>query len=545
MCTHQNLHNAQPGSDIHSQEHEKWSRRSFLQALGFVGGGSMLLGANQISAAVNSPLSQAINDTETENILVLIRLKGGNDGLNTIVPVYDYDKYANFRPNLRHLENSLIKLDDDFGMPNYMSDLESMWGEGSMKVVHGVGYENQTLSHFKSSDIWASSVTDNSENSGFMGRYFNGLYPDYLVNPPEKPAAIQIGSFGNLIFDDEGINNYAITISSIRSLQSIGESGELHSLNDIEGTCEYSDRLKFLRGVTNNTFTYAGVISDAYAKGQNAVPYPDKEISKLGQQLKEIARMIKGDLGTKVYMVSLNGFDTHANQLEEHPKLWKDISIAIKTFYEDLAETEHDTKVLSMTISEFGRRAEENGSKGTDHGEAAPIMLFGPAIQDNGFVGNHPDLNDLDRRGNLKYTVDFREVYAAAMKEWLCIDPETVDKALKLETSFADRSFGFSCKGILNTRFPSSSFNFEHFTTNQVEAGIPQTLLHYENKMTGHINISVFDMSGSLLKVLREGFIEPGAYYINLSKELKEANTGIYIYRAVFKGDAYSAKFIM
>ncbi len=549
MCTNHNLHNAQPGSDIHSQEHEKWSRRSFLQALGLVGGGSMLLGANQISASVNSPLSQAINDTETDNILVLIRLKGGNDGLNTIVPVYDYDKYANLRPNLRHQQNSLIKLDDDFGMPNYMSDLEAMWGEGAMKVVHGVGYQDQTLSHFKSADIWANSIVDennpllndNSISSGFMGRYFNGLYPDYLVNPPEIPAAIQIGNFGNLIFEDEGINNYAITVSNVRSLQSIGESGQLHSINDIKEACEYSDRLKFLRGVTNNTFTYAGVISKAYQRGQNTVAYPSKDVSQLSQQLKEIARIIKGDLGTKVYMVSLGGFDTHANQLEDHPKLWKDISIAIKTFYEDLAETEHDQKVLSMTISEFGRRAEENGSKGTEHGEAAPIMFFGPAIQDNGFVGDHPDLNDLDKRGNLKHTVDFREVYGVAMKEWLCIDPEVVDKALKLETPFEERNFGFSCKGIINTDFAVSSFNFDHSTTYQ----LGQTLLHYQTKETSHINISIFSMSGARIKVLREEIANPGSFTINLTNELGEANSGVYIYRALYKGKAYSGKFFI
>lgn len=545
MCTSHNLHNAQPGSDIHSQEHEKWSRRSFLQALGLVGGGTMMLGANQISASANSPLSQAINDSETENILILIRLKGGNDGLNTIVPVYDYDKYASFRPNLRHAENGLIKLHDDFGMPNYMSDLESMWGEGAMKVVHGVGYEEQTLSHFKSSDIWASAVPKQDEDSGFMGRYFKGLYPDYLVNPPEKPAAIQIGSFGNLIFDDDGINNYAITISSIRSLQNIGESGQLHSLTDVDGMCEYSDRLKFLRGVTNNTFTYAGVINKAYQRGENSVAYPPKEISKLAQQLKEIARMIKGNLGTKVYMVSLGGFDTHANQIEDHAKLWNDISIALKTFYKDLAETEDDMRVLSMTISEFGRRAEENGSKGTDHGAAAPIMLFGPAIQDNGFIGSHPDLNDLDKRGNLKYTVDFREVYSAAMKEWLCIDPAIVDAALKLEVPFEDRSFGFSCKGILNTDFDDSPFNFDHSIRNQTEAGIPKTTLHYQTKETGHVNVSVFSFTGALINVLREGIITEGSYFVNLSDELAKINTGIYIYRIIFKGKAYSAKFYL
>ncbi len=545
MSNNQNSQQVFQSSDIHSQEHEKWSRRSFLQALGLVGGGSMLIGANQISASVNSPLAQAINDTDTENILVLIRLKGGNDGLNTIVPVYDYDTYASYRPNLRHDESSLIQLNDDFAMPNYMEDLQEMWDDGAMKVVHGVGYENQSLSHFKSSDIWASSVTDIKEDSGFMGRYFQDIYPDYLVNPPEKPAAIQIGNFGNLIFDDEGINNYAITINSIRSLQNIGSSGQLHSLQDIKNTCEYGDRLKFLRGVTNNTFTYAGVISKAYQKGKNAVTYPDKDTSRLAQQLKEIARMIKGGLGTKVYMVSLGGFDTHANQITDHPKLWKDISIALKTFYEDLSDSEYDDKVLSMTISEFGRRAKENGSKGTDHGEAAPVMFFGSAIQDNGFVGNHPDLNDLDKRGNLKYTTDFREVYSVAMKEWLCIDPQIVDEALKLETPFAERNFGFSCKGLLNSDF-LSPFSFDHSVTNQIVAGVNQVILHFPTKESGHINIGAYDMTGRRIKLLKEGFIEPSnEHYVNLSQELANSGAGIYIYRIAFKGNAYSGKFVM
>lgn len=269
--------------------------------------------------------------------------------------------------------------------------------------------------------------------------------------------------------------------------------------------------------------------------------YPDKEISKLAQQLKEVARMIKGGLGTKVYMVSLGGFDTHANQIENHAELWKDVSIAIKTFYEDLAETEHDKKVLSMTISEFGRRVEENGSEGTDHGEAAPIMFFGPAIEDNGFIGDHPDLNDIDKRGNLKYTVDFREVYGVAMKEWLCIDPEIVNKSLKLKTTFEERSFGFSCNSVTSLDLSDSRFNFDHELT--YDSNRP--VLNYSNKETGHINISIFDLTGSLVRVLREGMITPNTYSIDLSEELHDVHRCIYIYRAIFKGDAHSRKFYL
>ena len=160
----------------HDHEHDYWSRRSFIQALGLVGGGSILMGNQAVSAAQATPLTVALSESQNDNILVIIRLNGGNDGLNTIVPVYDYATYANLRPNIRHFEPNLMPLNDDFSLPNYMNDLESVWGDGQMKVVHGVGYPDQNLSHFRSSDIWASGAHQYEEPTGWWGRYFEDLY---------------------------------------------------------------------------------------------------------------------------------------------------------------------------------------------------------------------------------------------------------------------------------------------------------------------------------------------------------------------------------
>ena len=170
MCLHDTFpkkqNTSQEEKNIHDQEHATWNRRSFIQALGLAGGGSMLLGSAAVSASKASPLSVALSKSENDNILVIVRLKGGNDGLNTIVPIYDYATYANLRPTIRHQENDLFNLNADFAMPTFMNGLEAMWGEGQMKVVHGVGYPQQNLSHFTSSDIWASASTPNLEPTG-------------------------------------------------------------------------------------------------------------------------------------------------------------------------------------------------------------------------------------------------------------------------------------------------------------------------------------------------------------------------------------------
>ena len=445
----------------HDQEHTVWSRRSFLQALGIAGSGSLMLGGNVLSASSPSPLTSAIANAEGDGILILIRLSGGNDGLSTVIPIEQYDSYANARPNIYIPESKIIKLTDEFGIPSYMQALESLWGEGQFKAVHGVGYQNQSLSHFTGSDIYANTDLETTGfsglNTGWMGRYFENIYPEYLINPPAAPAAVQIGNFGNLVFEGEE-TNYAFVTSNIDQLEEIAETGVQYNMDpQLFGDCMYSDQIRFLRGVANTTYEYSGIIHDAYERGQNEVEYQDNNFAR---QLALLARLIKGNLGTKVYMISMGGFDTHGNQPLAHERLMTNLSVAVNNFYEDLSFTQQDDKVLSMTFSEFGRRIFENGSNGTDHGKAAPTLFFGSGLQGSAFVGEHPSLESPNNRGNLEYTMDFRDLYATVLAEWLCVPIPLVEQHL-LGHPYTPVNLGFNCSGV---EFPDIVYNDEPHT---------------------------------------------------------------------------------
>ncbi len=533
MCEKHSKRNIKLTDKGHNLDHENWNRRSFLQALGLAGAGSMMLGGTPVSASNNSKLTAAISASETDRILVIIRLKGGNDGLNTIVPIYDYDTYANYRPTIKHNQNALTNLGDDFGMPNYMSDLRSLWDNGAMKVVHGVGYEDSSQSHFSGSDIWASTDPENSTPSGWMGRYFEELYPEYLTNPPAVPAAVQIGSIGNLIFDGPS-NNYAFSVANPDQLESIAQSGVVHDMSNFPD-CIYGEQLEFMRGTTNTTYKYAGTIHEAYNDGANNSGYMDSE---LGKQLAIVARLIKGNLGTKVYMVTLGGFDTHANQPEEHQEIMTDLSNSVNRFYEDLATAGFDHKVLSMTISEFGRRAIENGSNGTDHGTAAPLFLFGPAIEGNGFVGQHPDLSNLTD-DNLNHTQDFREIYATVMQEWLCIDSSLVNEAL-LNENYSTVDLGFNCSALNITEFNQE--RFKHFVVYQNN----DTVIKIKNPYTQHTVVKLYDIMGREIATLKNTMLLAGEHSISVKKEAgKTLSVGQYIYRISVGGQRFSKSLIV
>lgn len=514
----------------HDHEHDYWSRRSFIQALGLVGGGSILMGNQAVSAAQATPLTVALSESQNDNILVIIRLNGGNDGLNTIVPVYDYATYANLRPNIRHFEPNLMPLNDDFSLPNYMNDLESVWGDGQMKVVHGVGYPDQNLSHFRSSDIWASGAHQYEEPTGWWGRYFEDLYPDYLTNPPAAPPAIQVGNIGNLIFDGFD-NNYAFTVANIEQLQAIGTNGALHDVVNVPD-CIYGDKLTYLRATANTTYTYSGVINEAYMAASNNANYGNGD---LAVQLAAVARLIKGGLGTKVYMVSLGSFDTHADQRYQHQALLQDLSSSIKAFYEDLGAGGWDQKVLSMTISEFGRRPYENGSSGTDHGAASPMMLFGPALNGSGFVGDHPDLLTWDDYDNLIPSSDFRDVYASVLANWFCLDQEVIDSIL-LNHNYQPLDLGLDCQ-TLSVSAPKPFLRFTHRPVYQNN----QTLIVLETQQTAHGRITLYDLMGRELVTLADRMFFPGQHRIDVRQAAGiRLSYGQYIYRISFAGQHYS-----
>ena len=535
----------------HDLEHKAWSRRSFLQALGIAGSGSMMLGSNYLTASAPSPLTAAISMAETDNILILIRLSGGNDGLSTVIPIEQYDTYANARPNIYIPESKILRLTDEFGVPSYMKSLEPLWGDGQFKAVHGVGYEGQSLSHFTGSDIFANTdLTTNGftgEPTGWMGRHFENIYPDYLITPPEAPAAIQIGNFGSLVFEGNE-TNYAFVTNNIDQLEQIADTGLQYSLEEsLFDPCMYGDQLRFLRGMSNTTLEYAGKIHAASVRGQNQVEYQNNGFAR---QLKLLARLIKGNLGTKVYMISMGGFDTHGNQPLAHEQLMTNLSVAVNNFYEDIAFTQQDEKVLSMTFSEFGRRIFENGSNGTDHGKASPTLFFGSGLSGSAFVGEHPSLEDPNERGNLEYTMDFRDLYGTVLAEWLCVDPALVEQHL-LGHPYRPIDLGFQCHA--ETVFDDIAYSDGDPTpptpenpeaidpTPELLAAIvhkpfyptPKTPhIYLEMPFTAHVDVQLYNIMGQNLGTVYNEIMTQGAIEINIRERMPNyLATGKYIYR--------------
>lgn len=556
MCdTHHNSPHKGKDHDGHDLEHKTWSRRSFVQALGIAGSGSMMLGSNFLTASAPSPLTSAIAAAETDNILILIRLSGGNDGLSTIIPINQYDIYANARPNIYLPESKILRLTDEYGVPTYMKSLEPMWGEGQFKAVHGVGYEGQSLSHFTGSDIFANTDLTTTgftgRDTGWMGRHFEYLYPDYLSDfpgsRPEGPAAIQIGNYGSLVFEGEE-TNYAFVTNNIDQLEQIAETGLQYSVDDaLFDDCMYSDQIKFLRGVSNVTNEYAGKIHDAYMRGSNQIEYQNNGFAR---QLALLARLIKGNLGTKVYMISMGGFDTHGNQPLAHERLMSNLSIAVDNFYDDLAFTQQDEKVLSMTFSEFGRRIYENGSNGTDHGKAAPTLFFGSGLNGSAFVGEHPSLDEPNSRGNLEYTMDFRDLYATVLAEWLCVDIPLVEQHLMDGYTYTPVNLGFNCSGV---DFPEITYSDgnptpptpvdptgENPSPELVNAIVHKPFyptdstphIYLEMPFSGHVNIQLFNIMGQYLGSVFNEIMLEGSTEINIRERLSTyLASGKYIYR--------------
>lgn len=516
------------------EDHKTWSRRSFLQALGMAGAGSMALGSTNLAFANDSQLSKALSEVDNDRILLIIKLFGGNDTLNMVVPLEQYDLYANARPTIKHNQSELWNLNNSFAMPNFMNHLEGMWGEGKMKIINSVGYENSSQSHFKGTDIWESADTSGTSEEGWMGKHFENQYEDYLINPPESPTAIQIGSLKNMTFDGNEAK-YSFSVATINRLASIASTGINYKLDETENSssCQYDKQVKFLRSMANNTYTYADVIYDAYNSSTDYTEGDgyDQE-NNFSKSLNVISRLIKGNLGTKVYMITLKGFDTHSEQKETHQELLTTLSKEIAYFYKDLTQAGWGDKVLSMGISEFSRRVHENGSQGTDHGTAGAVMLFGEALNGSDIVGKHASLKEEDlinKNRDMQFHTDFRSVYATVLKEWMCVDPNFVDQSI-LNGDFDSLDLGFECDNptlnINNTSFQNSSFESDFYIENN------KTVINIKNNYTQHIHISLYSLSGRKIETLANQLMTAGRHTIDVnSNSNTDLVTGYYIYQ--------------
>lgn len=405
---------------------KEFSRRKFLkQGLGIVGISLTLPSVWSLSAKA---ADFAPRQAGTTKILVLIQLGGGNDGLNTIVP-YTNGAYYKARPVIGIAADKVLPLDGNTGLHPEMTAFANLFKSGKLAVVQGVGYPTPNRSHFRSIEIWQTGFPDRIENTGWLGRYLDSccahgvggnLFPAVNVDPilpksllaervtvPSVNNPLELKLRTNLVYQREYQQDRTASAPAFNGI-----------FADFDLKRPHADLLHKAGVDANAASDYLHRLVKHY---QSTAKYPT---GSFGNGLRFIAQMIAGGLNTPVFSVSLDGFDTHTNQLRTQAGLLKQLSEGVMAFYEDLKAHKVDDDVIVMAFSEFGRRVAENGGHGTDHGTAAPAFVAGTSVK-GGIYGEQPSLTDLDN-GDLKYGIDFRSMYATILDKWLAADSKSI-----------------------------------------------------------------------------------------------------------------------
>lgn len=449
---------------------QNMNRRDFLAAsssilLPMTLNGMGLTAFSEHSDAVKS-LREVAGNVE-DRIVVMINLIGGNDGLNMVIPLDQYTAYYNLRSNIAIPANKVLPLSGVYqtGLHPAMTGMQEMYKEGKLSIIHSVGYPNANQSHFRSADIWMSGVdADKYATTGWMGRYLQNRYSGYPKGYPnatmEDPVALQIGYLATPTLQGT-TQTMAVTIDSPENFANLIGTGDKLSSSDIPMNT-VGKQIAFLRQQQDLAIGYAKEIKLAANLGVNSTAYPSN--NDLANQLKIVAKLIHGGLKTKVYFVTQYGYDTHSKQVDttdnskgNHADLLGKLSAAIKAFQSDIELIGFGDKVVGMTFSEFGRRANSNDSKGTDHGVAAPMFVFGNAVKTQ-IIGKNPDLTNgllpekpeaWEKGRDLKMQTDFRQVYSAVLKDWLGTSDDTMNNIL-LGKSFEPSAIFRDTKALAN-----------------------------------------------------------------------------------------------
>jgi uncharacterized protein (DUF1501 family) len=370
------------------------------------------------SAGASSPTANK------NRILVVLQLSGGNDGINTVVPFAD-PTYATLRPTLGVPTSDVLHLTDQVGLHPNLTRLKGLYDQGKVAVIQGVGYPNPNRSHFRSMDIWHSARPDSFERSGWLGRYVaacqcaqdnalpaisvgDQLNSMFWTETTLVPAVASIGAF-SFLTDTKYKNDRTFQLQTLQNIYS--QAGN------------WSQYESLIRRGTVDALAGADELQKVAAAYDTPVKYPAN--NGLASQLKLVGQVIAGNVGTRLFSVSQGGFDTHANEKDTHARLMSQLDEAVDAFMQDLANLNRQDDVVIMTFSEFGRRARQNGSAGTDHGTAEPMFIMGNKVH-GGLYGSYPSLNDLDTNGDLKYSADFRSVYAGMLLDQVGAAPEPI-----------------------------------------------------------------------------------------------------------------------
>lgn len=440
---------------------------------------------------------------ESDRALVLIYLEGGNDGLNTVIPLAHLSELNKVRPHVVLPESGILPVEGtDFGLHPSLSGFQTLYEEGRLQIMHSVGYPQQNFSHFRSTDIWMSgSDADELISSGWTGRFLEANHPQYPEGYPNgenpDPLAVEIGNGSSMLFQGEKAS-FSMIINNTNQFYQLLDNEQEETPDTPAG-----EKLKYIRLIAQQSQKYGAVVRSAAQKVPQQKVYPD---TRLGNQLRVVSRLIAGGLKTPLYLVRMGGFDTHDNQVDggdrtkgRHADLLKQLNDAVVAFLQDLEFLGCADRVMGMTFSEFGRRIVSNSSGGTDHGSSAPLFIFGN-MSYGGCKGTPPKIDGSEEyRDNIPMQHDFRKVYSSLLNQWFGSDT-SVNKAVMMG------SFG-EVPVVKNTLITS------------LEKEEPNNLKVYPNPIrdfatvkfdvaAGNVRIDMIDTQGREVSKLYEGRVE-------------------------------------
>lgn len=519
---------------------KKLNRRDFIK-LSSIASASLPIALSGFPVFAKEKPSNYQFTENNENVLVLIQLQGGNDGLNTIFDLNDYANLQSVRSNIIVPENELISLNGSTFIHPSMMGMKNIWDQEKLGIIQNVGYPDQNRSHFRSTDIW-NSASDANEfvASGWLGRYFDMNHSSFPSNYPDAanpdPFAITIGKVVSETC--QGVNaNFSLAIEDPEN----PGTALVSNTGTIPGNC-YGDALNFVNETIEQTNAYAEVIENAATSGANkSNKYTDSELS---EKLKQVAKLISGGLQTKVYVVQIGGFDNHDNQVVEsdtktgkHASLLEELSEAMDAFQDDLALLNIDQKVLGMTYSEFGRRIRSNAGLGTDHGSAAPLFLFGNCAK-NQILGDAPEIDtQVDDQEGVQMQYDFRNIYSTILTDWLGATKQESETVL-FNNFESLPIFKLNCNATLtsddiNTNEPTFKI-YPNPTTDFIVLNFTGS-----NAIT---KITLYNSIGAVVKMVANTLFDSSEHYIKI--DVQSLPKGNYFIHYQTKGSSKTKKLL-
>ena len=499
--------------------------RSSLAASAGIAASPVLFGGIPVHAGTHNFFGTSAWE-ENDNILVVVQLFGGNDGLNTFVPFTDSKYYQN-RPTLGVPPNQMLQINNPtMGLHPEMEGFQQLFGEGKLSVVQSVGYEGANRSHFRSTDIWLTgSGASTVLNTGWAGRYLEGAYPNYPLELPPDPIAVQIGGTLSMMLQSSK-GNMGITLRDPQRFFDLG--GQLNYADEtVPETDPYGKEYMFIRAIKEQSDAYRERVLSSFNTGQNIGSYPG---SNLAQQLRLVGRLISGGLQSKMYMVYLGGFDTHVNQSNTHANLLRTVSDAVEAFVTDMNEQGHGQRVVGMTISEFGRRTKENGSLGTDHGTSSVQFLFGDPVN-SGVLGKDPDFDVSDDSGDLIYNFDYRQIYSELLEHWFGVPEDDVTQLLG--GRFVPLPVVRSTVGVDEPQH-ISDFNLAQNFPNPFSGSSGVTHIPFYVHAAAHVDIALYDVRGREIGSIASGMYGAGRHTVQFAPS--GLPPGMYFYRMTTGG---------